>query len=247
MTGESQDGVGYYQLTQRNARRSSAAMAYLAPNRGRPNLTVRTGAQVRRIVVENGRATGVEMIDGSRITASAEVILSVRRDRVAAAADAVGHRSGGSPGRGRRSGRSSTSPGRVQLPGPPGPLRDLRGDRPAFLRPLRQAPLVGGRGAAVPADRSAARSPRASSRPAASGTPTRTRARPTSSSIWASAPGSKPASRRCRTAGSRSTRLPAPPVARHRPAGQRRSGGAAADRPELLGGRRTTGEMSIAG
>ena len=34
MTGESQDGVGYYQLTQRNARRSSAAMAYLAPNRG---------------------------------------------------------------------------------------------------------------------------------------------------------------------------------------------------------------------
>ena len=51
-------------------------MAYLAPNRGRPNLTVRTGAQVKRIVVENGRATGVEMMDGSRITAAAEVILS---------------------------------------------------------------------------------------------------------------------------------------------------------------------------
>ena len=70
MTGESQDGVGYYQLTQRNARRSSAAMAYLAPNRGRLNLTVRTGAQVKRIVVERGRATGVEMMDGSRITIS---------------------------------------------------------------------------------------------------------------------------------------------------------------------------------
>jgi choline dehydrogenase-like flavoprotein len=76
MAGEKQDGVGYYQLTQRNARRSSAAMAYLAPNRGRPNLTVRTGGQVRRITVENGRATGVEMADGSRIAASAEVILS---------------------------------------------------------------------------------------------------------------------------------------------------------------------------
>ena len=76
MTGEKQDGVGYYQLTQRNARRSSAAMAYLAPNRGRPNLTVRTGAQVKRIVVENGRAIGVELMDGSRIAAASEVILS---------------------------------------------------------------------------------------------------------------------------------------------------------------------------
>ena len=76
MAGERQDGVGYYQLTQRNARRSSAAMAYLAPNRGRPNLTVRTGAQVRRIVVENARATGIEMMDGGRIGAATEVILS---------------------------------------------------------------------------------------------------------------------------------------------------------------------------
>ncbi len=76
MTGETQDGVGYYQLTQRNARRSSAAMAYLAPNRGRANLTVRTDAQVKRILVEKGRATGVELMDGSRITAASEVILS---------------------------------------------------------------------------------------------------------------------------------------------------------------------------
>ncbi len=76
MAGERQDGVGYYQLTQRAARRSSAAMAYLAPNRGRANLTVRTGAQVRRILVKGGRAVGVEMMDGARIRAAAEVILS---------------------------------------------------------------------------------------------------------------------------------------------------------------------------
>jgi choline dehydrogenase-like flavoprotein len=76
MTGAVQDGVGYYQLTQRHARRSSAAMAYLAPNRARSNLTVRTGAQVKRIVVEAGRATGVEMMDGRRITATTEVLLS---------------------------------------------------------------------------------------------------------------------------------------------------------------------------
>jgi choline dehydrogenase-like flavoprotein len=76
MTGEKQDGVGYYQLTQRNARRSSAAMAYIAPNRGRKNMTVRTGAQVRRLIVEQGRARGVEMMDGTKLTARSEVILS---------------------------------------------------------------------------------------------------------------------------------------------------------------------------
>jgi choline dehydrogenase len=76
MTGASQDGVGYYQLTQRHARRSSVATAYLGPARGRANLTVRTGAQVRRITVAAGRATGVELTDGTRITAGSEVILS---------------------------------------------------------------------------------------------------------------------------------------------------------------------------
>lgn len=76
INGETQDGVCYYQLTQRNARRSSAAMAYVAPNEGRPNLTVRTGAQVRRITVEGGRATGVELTDGTRLSATHEVLLS---------------------------------------------------------------------------------------------------------------------------------------------------------------------------
>jgi choline dehydrogenase-like flavoprotein len=76
MTGEVQEGVGYYQLTQRNARRSSAATAYVRPNEGRANLTLRTGAQVRRITVEAGRATGVELLDGTRLTATQEVVLS---------------------------------------------------------------------------------------------------------------------------------------------------------------------------
>ena len=76
MAGEAPHGVGYYQLTQRDARRSSAAMAYLAPHRGRPNLTVRTGAQVRRIVVENGRARGAELLDGTRIEAEHGVVLA---------------------------------------------------------------------------------------------------------------------------------------------------------------------------
>lgn len=75
VNGPKQDGAGYYQLTQRNARRSSSAMAFLSPAKSRPNLTIQMQAQVRRIVVEHGRATGVEMIDGLHITADREVIL----------------------------------------------------------------------------------------------------------------------------------------------------------------------------
>ena len=76
VNGERQDGAGYYQLTQKNARRSSSAMAFLAPAKSRPNLTIQMKAQVRRITVENGRATGVELVDGTRIAADREVILS---------------------------------------------------------------------------------------------------------------------------------------------------------------------------
>lgn len=76
LTGETPDGVGYYQLTQRNSRRSSASVAYLGMARGRANLTVRTGAQVARIVVEKGRAVGVELAGGVVERAAEEVILS---------------------------------------------------------------------------------------------------------------------------------------------------------------------------
>lgn len=77
--GRQQAGVGFYQLTQRDRRRSSASMAYLAPVRGRKNLTVRMGAQVTKIVVENGRAVGVEIAKGSVreiIRAEREVLVS---------------------------------------------------------------------------------------------------------------------------------------------------------------------------
>ncbi|MCL6705946.1 GMC family oxidoreductase N-terminal domain-containing protein [Pseudomonas sp. R2.Fl] len=76
MTGEKQDGVGYYQLTQRNVRRSSASIAYLNPARGRRNLAIRTGAQVLKVVVENGRAVGVELAGEGVVRADREVILS---------------------------------------------------------------------------------------------------------------------------------------------------------------------------
>jgi choline dehydrogenase len=77
--GDHQEGVGLYQVTQRRGRRWSAADAYLKPALGRPNLTVRTGAQATRIVVEGGRATGVEYLRGGRrhvAHADREVVLS---------------------------------------------------------------------------------------------------------------------------------------------------------------------------
>ncbi|KQV11331.1 alanine-phosphoribitol ligase [Rhizobium sp. Root1203] len=60
--GRQQAGVGFYQLTQRNRRRSSASLAYLSPIKDRKNLTVRTGARVSRIVLEGARAVGVEIV-----------------------------------------------------------------------------------------------------------------------------------------------------------------------------------------
>jgi choline dehydrogenase-like flavoprotein len=61
--GAQQAGVGHYQLTVRAARRSSAATAYLKPIRNRPNLTVKAKTQVMRIMVEHGRAVGVEIVE----------------------------------------------------------------------------------------------------------------------------------------------------------------------------------------
>ena len=46
--GAEQEGVGLYQLTQKNGERWSAARAYLAPNLERSNLAVRTKAQATR-------------------------------------------------------------------------------------------------------------------------------------------------------------------------------------------------------
>ena len=64
--GERQEGCGLYQVSQRNGRRCSAAVAYLRPAMARPNLSVRTGALATRIVVEHGRATGVDYIEGQQ-------------------------------------------------------------------------------------------------------------------------------------------------------------------------------------
>ncbi|MBV1917545.1 MAG: GMC family oxidoreductase N-terminal domain-containing protein, partial [Sphingomonadaceae bacterium] len=52
-------GVGYFQVTQRRGWRCSAADAFLKPVRSRPNLKVVTGALADKLVIEQGRATGI--------------------------------------------------------------------------------------------------------------------------------------------------------------------------------------------
>jgi choline dehydrogenase len=77
--GPEQDGVGWYQVTQRNGLRCSAAVAYLHLVLKRPNLTVHTSAHVTRLLLDGIRATGVEIDQRDElleIRAEREVILS---------------------------------------------------------------------------------------------------------------------------------------------------------------------------
>jgi len=77
--GAAQDGVGPLQLTVRNKRRCSTAIAYLRPALKRPNLRVEIRALAHRVLFEGRRAVGLEYAqDGvvRRIRARGEVILA---------------------------------------------------------------------------------------------------------------------------------------------------------------------------
>jgi choline dehydrogenase len=77
--GAQDEGLGAYQLTLRGHWRCDAAIAFLSPVRGRGNLRVLTGVQVTQVLIEAGRAVGVEWIEnGQRRQARAdgEVILA---------------------------------------------------------------------------------------------------------------------------------------------------------------------------
>ncbi|MCC7320364.1 MAG: GMC family oxidoreductase N-terminal domain-containing protein [Rubellimicrobium sp.] len=58
--GARQEGAGIYQMTIRGGRRNSAARAFLRPAMRRGNVTVLTGAQAMRVLIEDGQARGVE-------------------------------------------------------------------------------------------------------------------------------------------------------------------------------------------
>ena len=78
--GHHQEGVGYYQVTQKDGKRCSAAKAYLEPIINRENLTIHTDMHAYRIIIEDGIAKAVELIDKNHnkitINANKEIILS---------------------------------------------------------------------------------------------------------------------------------------------------------------------------
>ena len=78
--GAEQEGLGVYQVTQKNGERWSAARGYLHPHMGkRPNLSVETGVKVTRVLFEGRRAVGVACRQGGQeriFKARKEVILS---------------------------------------------------------------------------------------------------------------------------------------------------------------------------
>jgi len=78
--GPDQEGIGIYQVMQKNGERWNAARAYLAPHlASRPNLTVMTQARARRILFAGKRASGVEFLQGGEVhsfQARREVILA---------------------------------------------------------------------------------------------------------------------------------------------------------------------------
>jgi choline dehydrogenase-like flavoprotein len=77
--GALQDGIGHYQLSTRNAKRSSASSAFLRPVKARTNLTVRLNTQALKIDLDKNRAVGVTVSLGSgteSLLADREVIVS---------------------------------------------------------------------------------------------------------------------------------------------------------------------------
>jgi choline dehydrogenase len=76
--GPDQDGVGWFQVTQKGGKRHSAATAYLRPARHRRNLSQRTNAYVSRILFERREAVGVLAVEPGRpqcLRADREVLL----------------------------------------------------------------------------------------------------------------------------------------------------------------------------
>jgi choline dehydrogenase len=77
--GAEQSGVGFFQVTQKQGKRHSAAAAYLKPVMKRPNLDIRTNAWVTGLLFDKNRVAGIAYVrDGKQeqARASREVILS---------------------------------------------------------------------------------------------------------------------------------------------------------------------------
>ncbi|WP_181850005.1 GMC family oxidoreductase [Thalassospira xiamenensis] len=73
------EGSGYFAVNQKRGIRWNTSKAFLKPALSRKNLQLRTHAQVRRLIIENGRVTGVEYDRNGQVetvTARREIVLS---------------------------------------------------------------------------------------------------------------------------------------------------------------------------
>ena len=75
-------GIGPMPMNRRDGVRVSTALSYLPLARGRANLTIRPGVEVTRVLLDNGRAVGVEFRSGGALE-------QVRADRVVVSAGAL--------------------------------------------------------------------------------------------------------------------------------------------------------------
>jgi len=78
-TAPSRKGFGRYDFTIRRGKRCSTSKAFLRPILDRPNLTVMTQALTRKLLVENRKAVGVELVangESRRIGAGREIVLA---------------------------------------------------------------------------------------------------------------------------------------------------------------------------
>jgi choline dehydrogenase len=77
--GATQEGAGFFQFVIRDGERFGTAKAYLRPALTRPNLTVMTGVRVTGVLIERGRAIGVEYLENGQLRsafAASEVVLA---------------------------------------------------------------------------------------------------------------------------------------------------------------------------
>ena len=131
--GMAVESIGYINATIRKGRRWSSARAFLKPARGRPNLKVLTGTQVRRIIIENGRALGVECrADGADTEhRGAEIIVSAGAIESPKTPPAFRHRAGRPVEKARCRGRCRQPQCRPQSARTPGVHHSVPAERQA--------------------------------------------------------------------------------------------------------------------
>jgi choline dehydrogenase-like flavoprotein len=159
LSGRRQEGVAWPDLAIADGHRVSPASAYLRPALHRPNLTVRTGCLVTRLIIDGGRCTGASYVrDGAveQAHAAEEVVLcagavgSPQLLMLSGIANQQGHRPARLPQPGYRAADRPRLPDRARRPGParrrprhhPAGRRERRDERARYLADASVMPVI---------------------------------------------------------------------------------------------------------